>query len=150
MPQVAAMVLVVAFVTGCSTGADNNATPQTSGQSPTAGTSTLSSPTPNVVPGSPTQIATGNAITEYAVPTANSQPRGMTAGPDGDIWFTEYAASKIGKITTGGAITECGVATAVAGLRGIAMGPDGNLWFTEYEGNKVGKITTAGSVTEYL
>ena len=76
MPQMAAMVLVAAFVAGCSTGADNNATPQTSGQSPTAGTSTLSSPTPNAGPGSPIQIATGNAITEYAVPTANSQARG--------------------------------------------------------------------------
>ena len=32
-----------------------------------------------------------HAITEFTVPTANSDPGGITAGPDGNLWFTESA-----------------------------------------------------------
>src|SRR5689334_23740785 len=46
------------------------------------------------------------AITEFAVPTAKSQPMGITPGPDGALWFTEGAEHKVGRISTGGAITE--------------------------------------------
>jgi streptogramin lyase len=42
------------------------------------------------------------AITEFTIPTANSGPNGITAGPDGALWFTEAAANKIGRITTAG------------------------------------------------
>ena len=33
---------------------------------------------------------TTHAITEFAIPTANADPYGITAGPDGNLWFTEY------------------------------------------------------------
>ena len=66
----------------------------------------------------------------------------MTAGPDGDIWFTEFSANKIGKITTGGTFAEYAIPTANSQPGDIAAGPDGNLWFTEYAANKIGKITT--------
>jgi hypothetical protein len=42
-------------------------------------------------------------ITSFPVPTAASNPEGITAGPDGNLWFTEYNANKIGRITPGGA-----------------------------------------------
>ena len=42
------------------------------------------------------------AITEFTVPTANSQPAGITVGPDGALWFTEENGHKIGRITTDG------------------------------------------------
>ncbi len=45
-------------------------------------------------------------ITEYWVPTPSSWPSGITAGPDGNLWFTENSAHTIGKITTHGAVTE--------------------------------------------
>ncbi len=44
------------------------------------------------------KITNGGVITEYAIPTAGSQPVGITTGPDGNIWFTEYNANKIGVI----------------------------------------------------
>jgi len=31
------------------------------------------------------------AVTEFAIPTANSAPAGITAGPDGNLWSTEYS-----------------------------------------------------------
>jgi len=88
-------------------------------------------------------------ITEYPVPTANSEPYGIAAGPDGALWFTEGDANKIGRITTGGTITEYPVTTANSAPVGIAAGPDGALWFTEATTNKIGRITTGGTITEY-
>ncbi len=81
-------------------------------------------------------------------PDAASQPRYIAAGPDGNLWFTEYGGNKIGKITTGGVITEFALPTAGSQPSGIALGPDGSLWFTEYAGNRIGRITTAGAITE--
>jgi len=79
------------------------------------------------------------AIGEYPVPTANSKPEDITAGPDGALWFTEDYGNKIGRITTAGVITEYPVPTANSYPEGIAAGPDGALWFTEYYGNRIGE-----------
>lgn len=46
--------------------------------------------------------ALAGAITEFPIPTANSIPKGITAGPDGNLWFTEDSADKIGRITPSG------------------------------------------------
>jgi streptogramin lyase len=70
---------------------------------------------------------------------------GITAGPDGNLWFTEYHGDRIGRINpTTGEVTEFsdGI-TAGAYPNGITAGPDGNLWFTEIIGNRIGRITTA-------
>ena len=77
---------------------------------------------------------------EFAIPTAGSQPNGITAGPDGDLWFTETGGNKIGRITTAGSIAEFPVPTSGSFPRGIAAGPDGNLWFTEFASSKIGKL----------
>ena len=42
---------------------------------------------------------------EFPIPTINSSPYDITAGPDGALWFTEPGV-KIGRITTAGVITE--------------------------------------------
>ena len=39
---------------------------------------------------------TTDAITEFAVPTANSVSFFITAGPDGNLWFTESNADRLG------------------------------------------------------
>src|SRR5262245_40032445 len=83
-------------------------------------------------------------VTEFTVPTAGSVPRGIAAGADGALWFTERGVNKIGRITTGGTITEFPVPTANSQPYGIAAGPDGTLWFTEFVGNKIGRFTTLG------
>ncbi|MFY9550232.1 MAG: hypothetical protein WAU32_03710, partial [Thermoanaerobaculia bacterium] len=91
-----------------------------------------------------TGVARGQVITEFPVPTASSSPSGIAAGPDGNLWFTEKAGNKIGRITTAGAITEFSIPTASSSPLGIAARPDGNLWFTEFGVNQIGRITTAG------
>jgi len=90
------------------------------------------------------------AVTEFPLATANSGPQGITAGPDGNLWFTEYNANKIGRITPAGVITEFSVPTAASGPNWITAGPDGNLWFTEWNANQIGRITPAGVVTEFF
>jgi RHS repeat-associated protein len=95
--------------------------------------------------------AVGTAtFTEFA-PPSGAQPFAITAGPDGNLWFTEFnkTTKQIGKITTAGTITEYAVPTVSGRPYRITPGPDGNLWFTEDMGNKIGKITPSGAVTEY-
>jgi virginiamycin B lyase len=85
----------------------------------------------------------------FPLPNANSGPWGLTAGPDGNLWFAEKDANKVAKITPAGTITEYGLPTGNAQPENVVAGPDGNLWFTEYEAEKIAKVTTAGTVTEY-
>ena len=58
------------------------------------------------------RITTAGVITEYPIPTPAGVPDGITAGPDGALWFIEYAGNKIGRITTAGVITEFPIPTA--------------------------------------
>ncbi|MGH7266700.1 MAG: virginiamycin B lyase family protein, partial [Candidatus Rokuibacteriota bacterium] len=68
---------------------------------------------------------------------------GITAGPDGNLWFTEAVANRIGRITPFGAITEFPVPTPGSTPVGITVGPDGNIWFTENMGNKIARFVPA-------
>ena len=68
-------------------------------------------------------------------------------GPDGNIWFTECDANKVGRISPSGKVTEFSLPTPDSRPRGIAKGPDGNLWFVEKK--QIGRITPAGTVTEF-
>jgi streptogramin lyase len=89
--------------------------------------------------------------------SANAGLYEIVAGPDGNLWFTEYATSRIARITPDGTVTEFSEGiTAGAGPVGITAGPDGNLWFTEAFKvfnvgviGQIGQITPAGVVTEF-
>ena len=35
---------------------------------------------------------------EFPIPTGNSDAVGITVGPDGNLWFTEFDANKIGQV----------------------------------------------------
>lgn len=81
-------------------------------------------------------LTAGYRIFEYPIPTANSQPYGITAGPgDSAIWFTENSG-KVAKLfpntcTTTGTLS-CrileGTLPQPIGPSGIAAGQDGNIW----------------------
>lgn len=88
-------------------------------------------------------------MAEYPLLTGGRSPAGITAGPDGNVWFAESAGSGgIGRITPLGTVTEF-----TAGLsgqaEGIALGPDANVWFTEPAQEKIGRITPSGTITEF-
>jgi streptogramin lyase len=80
---------------------------------------------------------------------------GITAGPDGALWFTQtHSHSRrpdgIGRLTMGGQTRSWALpGRRMTPLR-IAAGPDGALWFTEQDGHAIGRITTAGAITHFL
>ena len=71
-------------------------------------------PTPAVIAATASGIPTvtakfqpgGGPIVEYTIPTANSVPKEIRTGPDGNLWFVEYNGNKVAKLTTSGAFTE--------------------------------------------
>ena len=90
----------------------------------------------------------------FKVPTAGSDPRHITAGPDGNMWFTEsnINVGKIGRIDAAGTITEFVVPTQGSQPDDIVSGPDGALWFTASSGFPdffIGRITTAGQLSGF-
>jgi streptogramin lyase len=91
-------------------------------------------------------LATG--ITEFTpLPTASSQPDAVTAGPDGNIWFTEVGrVNRIGRIAPDGTFLGETPLADNSLPAAITVGPDGNLWFTEQNANKIGRVNTAGAL----
>ncbi len=78
-------------------------------------------------------------------------PEHITAGPDGNLWFTEFWTNRIGRMTPSGALTEFPIPTPDSAPRGIVSGPDHALWFVESGFNRtaIARITTSGVVTEF-
>ncbi|MCC9312168.1 hypothetical protein LN042_34780 [Kitasatospora sp. RB6PN24] len=68
-------------------------------------------------------------------------PWGITAGPDGALWFAENAGNDIGRITTSGTMSELPIPTSGASPLDITTGSDGNLWFTENSAGQLGTVT---------
>jgi virginiamycin B lyase len=83
-----------------------------------------------------------NAIVEEPVPTVGAIPWGITHGPDGAYWFTEYEAGNIGRIDTNGIVTEYGIPSPASAPISITIGPDTNLWFAEAGYDHVGRVST--------
>jgi hypothetical protein len=64
-------------------------------------------------------------INEFPVPTDDSDPNGMAAGPDGNLWFTEASGNRIGEVV----LAAQPVATSVP-----AMTEWGQVVFTMFAG----------------
>ena len=76
----------------------------------------------------------------------DARPTNILVTDTGELWFTDLAAEKIGRITPTHEITEYTVPTKPANVRGLAIGPDGNVWFAEFIGGKIGRITPDGAI----
>jgi virginiamycin B lyase len=88
-------------------------------------------------------------FTEFPIPTA-SDPGAITAGPDGNLWFTHQstAPSAIGNVTPSG--SKFGLfdtSTTNTGPVAITAGPDGNVWYTKQQG--IGRMTPSGTYMEF-
>ena len=89
----------------------------------------------------------GSVIAQYALPSGTN-PQGIAAGPDGNIWFVGYGTSVVGQVTPAGAITTYSLAAGSRPVR-ITAGSDGNLWVTEAVGDRIARVTTSGAITEF-
>jgi virginiamycin B lyase len=93
------------------------------------------------------RITTAGAISEFPLPSAYKLLSGITAGPDGALWFTEVNDQKLGRMTTTGEFTELPVPSSTGHL--ITAGPDGALWYIDGHERRIVRITTTGTVTEF-
>jgi virginiamycin B lyase len=121
------------------------------------------------------RITPTGGFTEYALSPKVSSTSTLTAGPDGNLWFSEQggfafgSTGQIGQITPAGAITEFPLTPGISGivfgtsrLSPLTVGPDKNLYFT-FQTNgvpnpdsthgfgdfNIGQITPSGNVTEF-
>ncbi|MDP9104489.1 MAG: hypothetical protein M3N49_01025 [Candidatus Eremiobacteraeota bacterium] len=93
------------------------------------------------------QGITSGVAGETSIPTANSGPFGIATAPDNNLYYTESATDKIGRITN--LFTAQSEYSLTAGTvpESIVRGPDGNLWFTENGTGKIGRFSTSFNLT---
>ena len=94
-------------------------------------------PAATAVP-SVTPTPTGAALGTHA-------PFAITAGLDGNLWFTEYQGDGIGRITPYGATKRFKIDPGGFAER-ITAGPDGAVWFTDTAGNRIGRVAPEGKI----
>ncbi len=63
--------------------------------------------------------------------SSKAQLSGVTAGPDGNIWFADQIGEDLGSITPVGAY-QASISTGVSSA-GLVTGPDKNIWFTDFD-----------------
>src|SRR5262249_39416320 len=82
-------------------------------------------------------------------------PEGITAGPDGAVWFTnqgtpspiEAPDDSIGRVTPAGSISSYADPNLAAPVE-ITSGHDGALWFGTHS-RGIGRLSTSGAFTYY-
>jgi streptogramin lyase len=84
-------------------------------------------------------------VAQYPIPTYNSAPGPIAAGPDGNYWFFEEAADQFGVINPStGHITEIPLLSISSPqVEGITAGPNGYVWFTVSNTSQIGALNTA-------
>ena len=106
------------------------------------------------VSGAVDQVRPDGTVVPYTLTSTYDEKIGLTAGPDGNVWFADQGDDTVGSITPAGEVTAYPVAGRVSS---ITTGPDGALWFTiryaypdvATDAAAIGRITTAGVATYY-
>jgi streptogramin lyase len=88
------------------------------------------------------RITTAGLITHFPLPGQNTSATGVSAGADGNVWFTNPGANTVGRISPTGTIRQYPLPKRNAQPAGIASGSDGHLWFTEAGVSRIASIGT--------
>ena len=65
----------------------------------------------------------------------------MTVAPDGELWFTENFANKIGRMAPDGTMLgEYDIPTPGSGARCITAMSDGRFFFTQWDAGLIGEV----------
>src|SRR5262249_45011699 len=104
------------------------------------------------------KITPQGTVTRFELPESASSTR-LTWGPDGNIWFLEPYAERVGRLTPEGQVSEyTGVTELLApnwearqagGDASINAGPDGNVWVTEPTARRIARVEPSGVITEF-
>jgi virginiamycin B lyase len=87
-------------------------------------------------------------VTTFRLSDPGSSANAIIAGPDGNIWFTETTAGKVGRVTPAGVMQDFNLPTGSSPV-GMAIGSDGNLWITDSGRNSIDRLTLAGVLAEF-
>ncbi len=99
--------------------------------------------------GAPVSASPAVTITRYPLNPGTSTPRGISRGPDNNVWFFESLNAggyAIARITPSGTITDFPIPGTPALM---TAGPDGNIWYTRWDSGIIGKVTPTGAVVNY-
>ncbi len=88
----------------------------------------------------------GMPFVSYNIPQANTGPRGIAPGPDGNVWYSKLGG--IGRMQPNGTTTEYNVPNG-GDSAGITLGPDGNLWFTQQLNNRISRVTPSAEFQSF-
>ncbi|HYL26631.1 MAG TPA: Virginiamycin B lyase [Candidatus Nitrosotalea sp.] len=94
------------------------------------------------------RVAMNGKMTEFSLPD-NTDIEGITAGADGNIWFTAPGAAQIGRMTPQGTVTTFPIEASNPSPRGMTLGPDGNVWYVEFYDGYIGRVTPQGVITRF-
>jgi streptogramin lyase len=97
-----------------------------------------------------TTRVSGGDFVEYRVPTPGANPYGVAVGADGQVWFLESDADKVGAVDRRGRFREWPLDFFEgSGPRDLTLARNGDLWFTETNVDLIGRITPQGEVSHY-
>jgi streptogramin lyase len=89
------------------------------------------------------------SLTDPHIPTCGLTCAGITAGPDGNMWFTQNDSfPQIGRITMSGQITYFPLQGK--GATDIAWVHDGNIWLSDPDDRRIARISPATGVITYF
>jgi virginiamycin B lyase len=75
------------------------------------------------------------------VKTPDASLRSVAVAPDGDLWFTENFANKIGRMSSDGAVIgEYPIPAPHSGPRAIVALSDGRLFFSAHDIGAIGEV----------
>jgi virginiamycin B lyase len=98
-------------------------------------------------------VAGTGTVHEYQIPdgpAGTALPQAIVLGPGPDVWFTDQANNRIGRLDPATeTFTMYPVPTPTSAPLGLTRGPDGALWFTERAAAKVGRMAPDGTFTEW-
>lgn len=85
-------------------------------------------------------IETHGLYTEFPVPTASSEPFGLTIDGDVALWFTERAGNRLGRFPSTGSMRDYLLPTANSTPTDIAVDGAGCAWYAAPGSNRIGRF----------
>lgn len=99
------------------------------------------------------KIDESGRIIEFATPTKDGDGSkvavdSLVMDKQGNVWFTERLAGKVGKLSPDGKIVEFPLSSPTSGPLGIDLDKNGNIWVAQRFANKIAMMTPDGKLTE--
>jgi streptogramin lyase len=76
------------------------------------------------------------------------RPAAMALGPDGCIWYTQPAMSRVGSVDPSGPASQTPASYLLSGglaPKDITAGSDGGMWYTAAGSSQIGRLSTTGA-----